>query len=97
MWEAAFWGFVGGFALMTLAVSLHVARSHGGRPEPLGRPWPGARWMGGLALGAMAARFGVGLFPEEGPALLGVAAALLLGALAVWLALAGRALLPPRT
>jgi uncharacterized protein involved in response to NO len=45
--------FIGSFALMALSVSLHVALSHGGRPERLtGRPWQ--TWSVGLLLLAAA-------------------------------------------
>jgi uncharacterized protein involved in response to NO len=52
--------FIGSFTVMALSVSLHVALSHGGRPERLaGWPWP--VWAMALLLGAAAAfRFLVG-------------------------------------
>jgi uncharacterized protein involved in response to NO len=46
--------FIGGFAVMALSVSLHVALSHGGRPERLaGRPWQ--VWAMALLLAAAVA------------------------------------------
>ena len=53
--------FIGSFALMALAVSLHVAVSHGGRPELLARrPWQ--TWgMGLLVLAAAVFRVVAGI------------------------------------
>jgi uncharacterized protein involved in response to NO len=53
--------FIGSFSLMALSVSLHVALSHGGRPEQL-EVWPWPTWaMGLLLLGAVAFRLLAGI------------------------------------
>jgi len=53
--------FIGCFALMALSVSLHVALSHGGRPDLLDRsPWR-VRATGLLLLGAVPLRLLAGL------------------------------------
>ncbi len=79
--------FVGGFALMTLAVSLHVAVTHGGRPDRLaGAPRP-VRALGLLVLAAAAARFAAGADRGRTQLWLGLAAVLFLAALAAWAAL----------
>ncbi len=75
--------FIGGFALLALSVSLHVAISHGGNPERLARsPWQ--VWaMGLLLLAAAVFRLIAGvdpahlerwLFPAAGCFLLGTVA-----------------------
>jgi uncharacterized protein involved in response to NO len=79
--------FIGCFGLMALSVSLHVALSHGGRPERLaGRPWE--VWaLGALLLGAVLFRLLVGIDPARLRLWLGCAAlSFLLGTLA-WAAL----------
>ncbi|WP_158305927.1 NnrS family protein [Anaeromyxobacter sp. Fw109-5] len=86
--------FVGGFALMTLAVSIHVAVTHGGRPERLaGSPAP-VRAVGLLVLAATAARLLAGIDRARLQLWLAVAAVLFLGALASWAALVLPALFP---
>jgi uncharacterized protein involved in response to NO len=75
--------FLGSFAVLALSVSLHVALSHGGKPEQLGgRPWQ--VWaMGGLLLAASALRLLPGLDPGRlRPWLACAAAAFLLATLA---------------
>ncbi len=48
--------FLGSFALMALAVSVHVVLAHGGHKELLeGHPWQVAA-VGGLTLAALVAR-----------------------------------------
>ncbi len=79
--------FLGGFALMVLSISFHVILSHGGHPERLSRTPPLLRAMAGLVALALAARLLVGVDPEDGPAWISAAAALLLAALAAWAAL----------
>jgi uncharacterized protein involved in response to NO len=87
-------GFVGGFALMTLAVSFHVVLSHAGRPEVLHRTPPLLRALAGCLAAALAARLLVGLDPDRAPLWTSVAAVLFLAALAVWAGLVGGALRP---
>jgi len=79
--------FVGSFALLALSVSLHVALSHGGRPELLGsRPWQ--VWaLGALVLGAAAFRLLAGLDPARLRLWLGCASASFLLATLAWAAL----------
>lgn len=79
--------FIGSFAVLGLSVSLHVALSHGGRPELLGRrPWP--VWgMGALLLGAAAFRLFAGLDPDRLRLWLGCASASFLLATLAWAAL----------
>jgi uncharacterized protein involved in response to NO len=76
--------FIGCFGLMALSVSLHVALSHGGRPERLaGRP--AAVWaLGALLLLALAFRLLVGLDPSRLERWLGLAAAAFLLGTAAW-------------
>jgi uncharacterized protein involved in response to NO len=79
--------FIGCFGLMALSVSLHVALSHGGRPERLaGRP--AAVWaLGALLLLALAFRLLVGFDPSRLERWLGLAAAAFLLGTAAWAAL----------
>jgi len=79
--------FIGSFATMALAVSLHVALSHGGHPERLsGSPWQ--VWvMGALLLVATATRLLVGADPARLTLWLGIAAASFLLATVAWAAL----------
>lgn len=76
--------FIGSFALMALSVSLHVALSHGGKPEALTRrPWQ--TWsMGLLLLAAGLSRFMAGVDATQLRSWLGAAAAAFLLATVAW-------------
>ena len=76
--------FIGAIALMALSVSLHVALSHGGRPERLaGRPWQ--VWaMGLLLLAALAFRLLAGIDGAHLERWLGPSAACFLLATVAW-------------
>jgi uncharacterized protein involved in response to NO len=76
--------FIGGFALMALSVSVHVALSHGGRPELLSqRPWQvGA--MGVLLLSSVVFRLLAGLDALRLGPWLGMASAAFLAATICW-------------
>lgn len=76
--------FLGGFALMALAVSVHVVLAHGGRPAQLhGRPWQvGA--MGALLGVAVVARGLMALAPTHYMLWMGTAAACFLAATLLW-------------
>jgi uncharacterized protein involved in response to NO len=76
--------FIGTFALMALSVSLHVALSHGGRPEQLLGPSPGAWAMGLLLLAAVAFRLLAGIDPAHLRPWLGYAAGSFLLATFAW-------------
>ncbi|MCY1022768.1 NnrS family protein [Pyxidicoccus sp. MSG2] len=78
--------FLGCFALMALAVSVHVVLAHGGQGRLLmGNPWQvGA--VGALMLVAVVARVLVPFAAERFTLWLGIAAAAFLGATAVWAA-----------
>lgn len=79
--------FIGSFALVALSVSLHVALSHGGRPERLaGSPW-GVRAMGVLLLGAVVFRLLVGTDPAHLAPWLGAASGCFLLATIAWFSL----------
>lgn len=79
--------FIGSFTVMALSVSLHVALSHGGRPERLaGRPWP--VWAMALLLAAAVTfRLLVGLDPAHFKPWLACAALGFLLAAAAWASL----------
>ncbi len=79
--------FIGGFALLALAVGAHVAAGHGGREDlKSGRAWPLA--LGGaLLLLATIPRALVDLDPARFFLWLGLSAALFLGATLPWLLL----------
>jgi uncharacterized protein involved in response to NO len=76
--------FIGSFAMMALSVSLHVALSHGGRPEQLARSSGRVRAMGVLLLAALAFRLLVGIDPAHLKPWLGSAAGAFLIATAAW-------------
>jgi uncharacterized protein involved in response to NO len=76
--------FLGCFALMALAVSMHVVLAHGGHSRLLGAsPWQVAA-VGALMGVAMAARLLVPFAAERFTLSLGIAAAAFLGATALW-------------
>jgi uncharacterized protein involved in response to NO len=76
--------FIGCFALMALSVSLHVALSHGGRPERLAG-WPWRTWaMGLLLLAAVVFRVLAGVDPDHLARWLAPAAASFLLATIAW-------------
>jgi uncharacterized protein involved in response to NO len=80
--------FIGAFGAMALAVSLHVALSHGGRPERLGgSPWQ-TRALAFLLLAALAFRIVSGLDGARMRPWLAAAAACFLLATLAWAALA---------
>ena len=76
--------FVGGFAVMALAVSLHVVFTHEGRGDLLARSPPEVKAMGALLALAVAARVLVGVQPGLVRVWLGLGAAAFLSALGVW-------------
>jgi uncharacterized protein involved in response to NO len=84
--------FIGCFALLALAVALHVALSHGGQPERLaGRPWQ--VWCAGvLLLAASVFRLLAGLDAAHLRPWLGLASACFLLATLAWAWLAGPAI-----
>jgi uncharacterized protein involved in response to NO len=84
--------FIGSFALLALSVALHVALSHGGRPELLaGRPWQ--VWCTGLLLlAAVAFRLLGGFDPARLRPWLALAAGSFLLATIAWAWLVGPAL-----
>jgi len=76
--------FIGGFALLTLTVSAHVALTHGGQAELLrGRPWPAVAMVALLAL-ALAGRILVVLDQTRFYLWLGIAASAFLAATVAW-------------
>jgi uncharacterized protein involved in response to NO len=76
--------FLGGFAMLALAVSTQVVLGHGGhRGQLLGRPWQ-VPAMGGLIVAAMLARALVDFDRTHFFAWLGLAAALFLASTLVW-------------
>ncbi len=79
--------FIGTFAVLALAVALHVALSHGGRPDRLaGRPWQ--IWCTGLLLlAAVVFRLLVGLDPAHLRPWLALGASCFLVATLAWAAL----------
>jgi uncharacterized protein involved in response to NO len=80
--------FIGGFALLTFSVALHVTLAHGGYNDLVrGRPWQVAAY-GGLFLAAMAMRALVEFDPARFYAWLGASAACFLAATLFWGALA---------
>jgi uncharacterized protein involved in response to NO len=80
--------FIGAFGAMALAVSLHVALSHGGRPERLAEsPWQ-TRALALLLLAALAFRILSGLDGARMRPWLGAAAASFFLATLAWAALA---------
>ena len=76
--------FIGTFAIMALSVSLHVALSHGGRPERLAGPSPRVWAMGLLLLAAVAFRLLAGIDPAHLRPWLGYAAGSFLLATVAW-------------
>jgi uncharacterized protein involved in response to NO len=79
--------FVAGFALMALAVGLHVTFAHGGREDLVtGRPWQ-VPVLGALVLMAAASRGMVNLDPERLRLWLGAASACFLAATLLWASL----------
>jgi uncharacterized protein involved in response to NO len=77
-------GFIGCFALLAFAVSLHVCFAHGGQPERLDRsPWPVYGLAAALAI-ALPCRLLVDLDPSHVSAWLFMAAAAFLGATILW-------------
>ncbi len=76
--------FIGSFAMMALSVSLHVALSHGGRPEQLARSSWRVSAMGLLLLAAVASRLLAGIDSAHLKPWLGCAAGSFLLATAVW-------------
>lgn len=88
--------FVGSFALMTLAISTHVALSHAGTPGPLLGAPRALVVLGTLVGVAAAARVRLAFDPGHFTLWLGVAAGALLLALLAWAALVARPLLPRR-
>ncbi|HET7827090.1 MAG TPA: NnrS family protein [Anaeromyxobacter sp.] len=83
--------FIGGFALLALAVALHVALSHSGQPQRLaGRPWQ--VWCTGvLLLAALAFRLLAGADPAHLRPWLALAAGCFLAGTLAWASLAGPA------
>jgi uncharacterized protein involved in response to NO len=80
--------FIGGFALLTFSVALHVTLAHGGYSDLVrGRPWQVAAY-GGLFLAAMVLRALVEFDPARFYAWLGASAACFLAATLFWGALA---------
>jgi protein-S-isoprenylcysteine O-methyltransferase Ste14 len=78
---------IGCFALLSFSVSLHVAVSHGGRPERLaGHPWQVVA-LGMPLFSATAFRVMASLDPDHLERWLGCAAACLLMATGAWAAL----------
>ena len=75
-------GFIGGFGLLALAVSVHVAGAHSGR---LARPGM-VRVMAALLMSAIPARALVDLDPQRFSLWLGIGAALFLSGTIVWFA-----------
>ncbi len=79
--------FVGGFALMALAVGLHVTFAHGGYPHLVrGRLWRVVA-LGALVVVALAARGLMSLDPARLWTWMGLASAAFLLATALWLSL----------
>lgn len=79
--------FIGSFALLALSVSLHVALSHGGRPERLAEPMWQVRALGLFLLGAVIFRLLAGIDAARLRPWLGCAAASFLLATLAWAAL----------
>jgi uncharacterized protein involved in response to NO len=76
--------FIGGFALLALAVSTQVTLGHGGRSDlMLGRPRP-VLAIAALVLLAAGARVTMAFDPERTLLWMAVAASFFLGATAVW-------------
>jgi uncharacterized protein involved in response to NO len=76
--------FLGCFALMALAVSVHVVLAHGGRPALLhGRPWQ-VGGLGALVGGAVVARALMAVAPGGYQVWLGLAAGCFLAATLLW-------------
>jgi len=89
--------FIGGFAMLTLVVSAHVALTHGGRADPLrGYPWQTVA-LAGLLMVAIPARMLVVFDPFHFYLWLGIAAAAFLGATVAWTALVCVAMGRPRS
>lgn len=88
--------FVAGFALMALAVGLHVTFAHGGRQDLVtGRSWQ-VPVLGALVMVATASRGLVSLDPERLRLWLGLASTAFLAATLVWMAMVIQASLGPR-
>lgn len=81
--------FIGGFALLALAVATQVTLGHRGyRAVMLGRPWQVAA-IGALVLAAIGARTLMQVDPLRYHLWMGCAAALFLGATSIWAAFLG--------
>jgi uncharacterized protein involved in response to NO len=79
--------FIGGFALMAFAVSVHVVLSHGGRPELLsGAPWQVVA-IGGLVGVAVLCRILVNVDPGHLKPWIGVASSAFLLCTVAWASL----------
>jgi len=88
--------FIGGFALLSLAVSTQVALGHGGYREILlGKPLQ-MLWMTTLVGSAAAARWMMESYPADRVRWMGWATALFLLATVLWLRLVAPGLLVPR-
>jgi uncharacterized protein involved in response to NO len=86
--------FVGGFAQLSLAVAVHVALSHGGRPERLEGSPPALRAMSALLAVAFGARILAGIDTGHVPSWLTIAGLAFCGAIVAWSAIVIPALLP---
>jgi uncharacterized protein involved in response to NO len=76
--------FIGGFALLTFSVALHVTLAHGGYNDLVGgKPWPVAAY-GGLFLAAMVLRALVEFDPARFYVWLGASAACFLAGTLFW-------------
>lgn len=89
--------FIGGFAMLTLAVSAHVVLTHGGRADLLrGHPWQAVA-LAVLLMSALSARMLLVFDPFRFYLWLGIAAATFLGATLAWTALIWAAMGRPRS
>jgi hypothetical protein len=89
--------FIGCFALMALAISLHVALAHGGQVRRLSESPVALRAMGALLAVALVLRLLVDLAPAEVRLWIGAAAGAFLTATICWLLLVAPSLRPPRS
>lgn len=89
--------FIGCFALMAFAISIHVALAHGGQVRRLNESPLALRAMGALLAVALVFRLLVDLAPGEVRFWIGGAAIAFLAATAFWAYLVTAALMPPRT
>ena len=89
--------FIGGFAMLTLVVSAHVALTHAGRSDLLrGHPWQTVA-LAALLIAAIPARMLVVFDPFHFYLWLGIAASAFLGATIAWTALIWSAMLSSAT